>query len=168
MHEQGVINSFTLDKLLSVRKNRTGSLRAEGREPRGIVQQYKQQQGVANGIYDTTFYLDKDRDFLEKELHTKLEVLSGYIAKHILNTWRRTPTHYDANSPYLHDHDIITILQFIDRYPVEKFASAYQNVFKEYIREIIDCGGWIQMINHWDEDPVSKMREKSEKIQMVG
>ena len=102
---------------------------------------------------DTTFYLDKDRDFLEKELHTKLEVLSGYIAKHILNTWRRTPTHYDANSPYLHDHDIITILQFIDRYPVEKFASAYQNVFKEYIREIIDCGGWIQMINHWDEDP---------------
>ena len=102
---------------------------------------------------DTTFYLDKDRDFLEKELHTKLEVLSGYIAIHILNTWRRTPTHYDANSPYLHDHDIITILQFIDRYPVEKFASAYQNVFKEYIREIIDCGGWIQMINHWDEDP---------------
>ena len=102
---------------------------------------------------DTTFYLDKDRDFLEKELHTKLEVLSGYIAKHILNTWRRTPTHYDANSPYLHDHDIITILQFIARYPVEKFASAYQNVFKEYIREIIDCGGWIQMINHWDEDP---------------
>ena len=102
---------------------------------------------------DTTFYLDKDRDFLEKELHTKLEVLSGYIAKHILNTWRRTPTHYDANSPYLHDHDIITILQFIDRYQVEKFASAYQNVFKEYIREIIDCGGWIQMINHWDEDP---------------
>lgn len=102
---------------------------------------------------DTTFYLDKDRDFLEKELHTKLEVLSGYIAKHILNTWRRTPTHYDANSPYLHDHDIITILQFIDRYPVEKFASAYQNVFKEYIREIIDCGGWIQMISHWDEDP---------------
>lgn len=102
---------------------------------------------------DTNFYLDKDRDFLEKELHTKLEVLSGYIAKHILNTWRRTPTHYDANSPYLHDHDIITILQFIDRYPVEKFASAYQNVFKEYIREIIDCGGWIQMINHWDEDP---------------
>lgn len=102
---------------------------------------------------DTNFYLDKDRDILEKELHTKLEVLSGYIAKHILNTWRRTPTHYDANSPYLHDHDIITILQFIDRYPVEKFASAYQNVFKEYIREIIDCGGWIQMINHWDEDP---------------
>lgn len=50
LHEQGVINSFTLDKLLSVRKNRTGSLRAEGREPRGIVQQYKQQQGVANGI----------------------------------------------------------------------------------------------------------------------
>ena len=116
---------------------------------------------------DTTFYLDKDRDFLEKELHTKLEVLSGYIAKHILNTWRRTPTHYDANSPYLHDHDIITILQFIDRYPVEKFASAYQNVFKEYIREIIDCGGWIQMINHWDEDPRFKDERNQKRFKWL-
>ena len=80
---------------------------------------------------DTTFTLIKT---VSEKKHTKLEVLSGYIAKHILNTWRRTPTHYDANSPYLKDHDIITILQFIDRYPVEKFASAYQ-MFSKNISE---------------------------------
>ena len=83
---------------------------------------------------DTTFYLDKDRDFLEKELHTKLEVLSGYIAKHILNTWRRTPTHYDANSPYLHDHDIITILQFIDRYQLRNLHQLIK-MFSKNISE---------------------------------
>lgn len=100
-------------------------------------------------------YYEKEEEELHEIINEKLGLISSSVARHIINFWRPTKEAdpYDPNPSYLSVHDLITIIEFLERYDTEEWAEVFLLKFQHYINELKNTGGWTQMFQAWGDDP---------------
>jgi len=110
---------------------------------------------LTSGKFFGKIYYEKDETELHQIIQEKLGNISHAVARHIITCWRPTAEVdvYDPNISPLSMHDLITVLEFLERYETEEWAEIYLLKFQQYINELKNTGGWTQMFQEWADDP---------------
>jgi hypothetical protein len=110
---------------------------------------------ISSGKTYGKIYYEKDETELHQLIQEKLGNISHAVARHIITCWRPTAEVdvYDPNISPLSMHDLITVLEFLERYETEEWAEIYLLKFQQYINELKNTGGWTQMFQEWADDP---------------
>lgn len=109
---------------------------------------------ISSGKTYGKIYFEKDETELHQIIQEKLGTISDAVARHIITCWRPKADVdvYDPNISPLSMHDLITVIEFLERYETEEWAEIFLLKFQQYINELKNTAGWTQMFQAWGED----------------
>ena len=110
---------------------------------------------IGNDKFYGKIYWDKTQEELHEIIHQKLRVLADCVAKHMIMDWRSLADSnvHDPNPTHVGEHDLITMIEFLERYDTEEWGEVFLSKFVQYINEVKNTGGWTQMYRAWEDDP---------------
>jgi len=111
--------------------------------------------GLTSDKFYGKIYYEKEDEDLHEIICERLSFISRMVAVHIVNYWRPTKDAdpYDPNPSHISNHDLITIIEFLEHYETEEWAELFLLKFQHYINELKNTAGWTQMFKAWGDDP---------------
>ena len=93
---------------------------------------------IGNDKFYGKIYWDKTQEELHEIIHQKLRVLADCVAKHMIMDWRSLADSnvHDPNPTHVGEHDLITMIEFLERYDTEEWGEVFLAKFWHYLNEL--------------------------------
>ena len=85
---------------------------------------------IGNDKFFGKIYWDKSREELHKIIEEKLSLIASNVARHMIMDWRQLADSnvHDPNPTHVGEHDLITMIEFLERYDTEECEVFLQSL----------------------------------------